>query len=270
MSVRGFLKKTLVTSEIDRQVNQFKKVVGSFGYDAWGFNSESAKVALALIRPLYEDYFRVKAYGVDNVPAEGPVLIIPNHSGQLPLDGLLAGYAIATRKKEPRAARAMIERFFPTVPFLGNMLNAIGAVIGDPLNCARMLDNGEAVIVFPEGIRGSGKMYEQRYQLQRFGSGFMHLAINHKTPIVPAGIIGCEETMPAIYNIKPLAKMLGIPYAPVTTPIPLPARVSIHFGEPICFEGADTEEEIVQKVELVKDKIRELIAEGLSQRESVY
>ena len=270
MSVMGLLKKALVTEEIDHQVNQFKKAVGSYGYDAWGFNTESAKVAMSLFKPLYEEYFRVQAYGVENVPSDGPVLIIPNHSGQLPLDGVLTGYAIATRNSEPRAARAMIERFFPTVPFLGNMLNAIGAVIGDPLNCARMLKNGEAVIVFPEGVRGSGKLYEKRYQLQRFGNGFMHLAINHNTPIVPVGIVGCEETMPALYNIKPLAKALGVPYIPITTPIPMPARVSIHFGEPLYFEPADTEEEITQKVELVKDKIRALIAEGLSKRESVF
>lgn len=270
MSVLSLLKNALVTEDIDRQVNNMKKPVGSYGYDAWGYNTESAKVALSLMKYVYKDYFRVQAFGIENVPADGRVLIIPNHSGQLPLDGILIGYALATRENNPRAARAMIERFFPTVPFLGNMLNSVGAVIGDPNNCSRMLDNDEAVIVFPEGIRGSGKLYRDRYKLQRFGNGFMHLAMKHKTPIVPVGVVGCEETMPAVYNIAPLAKMLGVPYIPVTSPVPLPAKVSLHFGKPLYFDEVDTEEEVTQQVEKVKNEIRALINEGLTKRESVF
>ena len=219
-AILRLLKSTFVSSEVDQQIDKIKKPVGSFGYDAWGYNTDFLKVGLGMFQLVYNDYFRVKTYGIDNVPADGPVLLIPNHSGQLPLDGLLIGVAMAKRERHPRAARAMIERFFPTVPYLGNLLNAIGAVIGDPANCARMLDNNEAVIVFPEGVRGSGKLYEKRYQLQRFGNGFMHLAMQHNTPIIPVGVIGCEETMPAIYNIKPLAKALGIPCLLYTSPSP--------------------------------------------------
>src|SRR5262249_20160467 len=141
-------------------------------------------------------------------PANGRLLIVGNHSGQLPMDGVLVGYALLTNPHGPRAARAMIERFFPTVPFLGNLLNGLGAVIGDPLNCAKMLEAGEAIIVFPEGIRGSGKPYRKRYELQRFGNGFVHLAMAHKTPILPVGIVGCEETMPSLGSIDPLARLL--------------------------------------------------------------
>jgi len=123
---------------------------------------------MSLVRPIYEKWFRVDSRGEENVPAEGPVLLVANHSGQLPLDGVLIGYAIASRKDRPRLPRAMIERFFPTVPYLGIMLNQVGAVLGDPANCARMLQNDEAIIVFPEGIRGSGKLYRDRYQLKAF------------------------------------------------------------------------------------------------------
>ena len=261
----------LVTPDIEALVARMPKPLGSFGYDPWGYNEEAAKVAIAITRWLSEHYFRVESYGLEHVPARGRVLIIPNHSGQLPMDGILTGTAIATNPGGPRAPRAMIERFFPTVPWLGNLLNSFGAVIGDPINCIKMLQADEAVIVFPEGIRGSGKLYKHRYQLQRFGNGFVHLAMKHQAPIVPVGIVGCEETMPSVANLKPLAKLLGLPYIPVGPLVPLPAKVILNFGEAIHFpdDGA-SEAEVTARVEQVKTRIRALIDKGLSQRKSVF
>lgn len=268
---REELFKRLVTPDIEELLAKMPKPVGSFGYDPWGYNENVVKVALGLTRFLYEKYFRVVAHGLENIPRKGRLLVIGNHSGQLPMDGVLVGYALATNPHGPRAARAMIERFFPTVPYLGNLLNAVGAVIGDPVNCAKLLDHDEAIIVFPEGVRGSGKLYRQRYQLQRFGNGFMHLALQHKTPIVPVGIVGCEETMPSLYDIKPLARLLGIPYFPVAPLLPLPARVYLNFGKPMHFKGSVTsEDEVTEKVETVKAQIRELVEAGLKERTSVY
>jgi 1-acyl-sn-glycerol-3-phosphate acyltransferase len=261
----------LVTPEIDALVASIPKPVGSFGYDAWGYNEGRFKVALGLGKLLYDKYFRVTTHGLENVPAGGRVLIIGNHSGQLPMDGILVAVAMATSPHGPRLARAMIERFFPTVPWLGNYLNSIGAVIGDPVNCVKMLEMDEAIIVFPEGIRGSGKPYRKRYQLQRFGNGFMHLATGTHTPIVPVGVVGCEETMPALANLAPLAKLLGLPYLPVVPSLlPLPARVHLRFGAPMHFAAAHSEDAVTQQVEQVKDSVRTLIAEGLQQRTSIF
>ena len=173
MGLASILKSRLIPAELENHINRIRKPIGSLGYDPWGYNNEVMKYGFSLTRQIYEKYFRVEATGVDKIPSEGPVLIVPNHSGQLPVDGLLIAYALASREKNPRIPRAMIERFFPTVPYLGNLLNEFGAVLGDPTNCAKMLANGEAVIVFPEGIRGSGKLYQDRYQLKRFGNGFM-------------------------------------------------------------------------------------------------
>lgn len=265
------LLQRVVTPEIEDWIARSPKPVGSFGYDPWGYNENMAKVGLGLSKLLYDKYFRVTATGLEHIPKTGRILIVPNHSGQLPMDGVMIGVALATNGERPRIARAMIERFFPTVPWLGNLLSSWGGVIGDPLNCSKMLDNDEAIIVFPEGVRGSGKLYKQRYQLQRFGNGFMHLAMQHKTPIIPCGVVGCEETMPAIYNIAPLAKMLGIPYAPVAPLLPLPARVYLNFGEPMIFAGnVDHEEEVTARVEQVKTEIRRLIDVGLQQRTKIY
>jgi len=271
ISPREEVYRLLVTPELEELFARIPKPVGSFGYDAWGYNENTARLSLGIVKWLYEKYFRVEATGLENVPAHGRLLVIANHSGQLPMDGLLVGYALATNPHGPRAPRAMIERFFPTVPYLGNLLNSMGAVIGDPLNCSKMLEQDEAIIVFPEGVRGSGKLYKHRYQLQRFGNGFVHLAMAHKTPVVPVGVVGCEETMPSIANIAPLARLLGIPYAPVALPVPLPARVYLNFGGPLHFNGPTTDEEgVTAHVEQVKDRIRDLIDVGLRQRTKIY
>lgn len=271
-NLREAIRRRIVTPEIDALIERIPKRTGSFGYDAWGYDESKVKAGAGVIKLLYERYFRVSATGLENIPAQGPVLIVGNHSGQLPMDGVLVGYALLTNPHGPRAARAMIERFFPTVPFLGNLLNGLGAVIGDPLNCAKMLEADETIIVFPEGIRGSGKPYSKRYQLQRFGHGFVHLAMAHNTPIIPVGIVGCEETMPSLGNIRPLARLLGIPYAPIVPALlPLPARVSLNFGKAIHFGSEPcSEKDVGARVEQVKDAIRDLIEKGLSERTSIF
>lgn len=271
LASREQLYRQIVTPEIEDAIARMPKPVGSFGYDAWGYNEDTAKIGLGLIKWLYDKYFRVTAHGLEHLPAQGRVLVIANHSGQLPMDGLLIGYAMATNPHGPRAPRAMVERFFPTVPWLGRALTGIGAVIGDPLNCTKMLEQDEAVIVFPEGVRGSGKLYKQRYQLQRFGNGFLHMAMSCHAPIVPVGVVGCEETMPSLANLSPLAKLLGIPYVPLGPLLPLPARVYLNFGEPIRFDSAPcSEAEVTDRVEQVKDAIRALIQRGLAERQSVF
>lgn len=271
MGVRSFLKQHFVSAETDSAIDRIPKPVGTFGYDPWGYNSDAAKLAMQALTPFYKKYFRVEAHGLENVPRQGRVLVIANHSGQLPIDGMLIGYAMATNPHAPRSLRVMIERWFPTIPFVGNMLNEIGGVLGDPENCINMLRAEEAIIVFPEGVRGAGKTWDQRYKLQRFGLGFMHLAITENTPILPVGVVGCEETMPTPFHLKMLARLMGMPYLPLTTPVPLPAKVRLYFGEPMRFEGPITsEDDIAIKVEKVKDAINSLIARGLQEREGWF
>lgn len=270
--IREWARKLLVTDEIHERVDSMPHPVGEFGWDPWGYHRESSKLALSVCKWLYDNYFRVEAHGLQHVPATGRALVVANHSGQLPMDGVMIGTAISTSPHGSRAPRAMIERFFPTVPFLGNMLNSWGAVIGDPLNCAKLLDRDEVIIVFPEGVRGSGKLYDKRYQLQRFGNGFMHLAITHRAPIIPVGVVGCEETMPAVHNFEGLARMLGVPYIPLAPPLPLPARVVLNFGKPMDFTQTEVhnEKDVTACVEEVKEEIRRLIQKGLKERKEVF
>lgn len=271
MGLQAKLAGMLIPAELKKHFDKFDKPVGDAGYDPWGFNLESAKTGMAAFRWVHNYYFRVQPNGIDNVPAKGRALVIANHAGQLPLDGVMIGMSLALRENSPRFARAMIERFFPTVPILGNWLNSVGAVIGDPVNCEKLLARDEVVIVFPEGVRGSGKMYKDAYQLQRFGNGFVRMAMQYNAPIIPVGVVGSEETMPAIANIKPLAKALGVPYIPVAPPFPLPAKMVMNYGEPMYFPNDDaSEEEMNARVEQVKTEIRKLIDKGLKERESVF
>ncbi|BBM82491.1 lysophospholipid acyltransferase family protein [Candidatus Uabimicrobium amorphum] len=245
------------------------------GYDNWGMNREAVAVALKFIKYLYQ-YFRVETEGIENIPS-GRVLLVANHSGQLPIDGALIYYAMATQAQPPRIARAMFERFVPRVPFVSTMMSRCGHVIGDPINCKKLLLNNEAVLVFPEGVRGSGKLYWQRYKLQRFGTGFMRLALETQTPIIPVSVVGAEEIYPALYNFKFLAKLLKLPYFPITPTwpllgplgvVPYPSKVSLHFGAPLIFEGDfdGTEEHISELVDVVIRKIQTKINNVLETR----
>lgn len=269
--IKESLLSRVVTPEIDALMARLPKPVGSFGYDPWGYHESQARIALGVAKLLYDRYFRVDAIGLENIPQQGRVLLIANHSGQLPMDGVMISAAVASNPNGPRVPRSMIERFIPTVPWLGNLMGAFGAVIGDPLNAGKLLESEELLVVFPEGVRGSGKPYSKRYQLQRFGHGFMHLALAHKVPIVPVGVVGCEETMPSLFNCWPLARLLGVPYFPVGPLLPLPARVFLDFGAPILFEcAASSGDEVQKRVDQVKDAIRGLIASGLARRERIF
>lgn len=265
---QNIISKIFDDSQIQEYVNVFPNRVGSFGFDAWGFNIKNMKNNMRFTKYLYDNFYKVEAFGLENIPSEGRCLIIPNHSGQLPFDGMLVAYALLTNPNGARAPKAMVERFLPSVPFIGNWLSSVGAVIGDPVNCDRMLDNEEAVIVFPEGVRGSNKLFKHRYQLQRFGSGFMHLAMKHDAPIIPVGVIGMEETIRSYADIKPLAKLLGMPVAPLVVPFIFPSKVFIYFGKPLYFKNdVHKESDIKQRVEKVKEAIDALLKEGLAKRE---
>lgn len=265
------IKDGLIVPEIAEKIDSSAKPVGSLDFDAWGYNGNTSKLAMSVFRPIYEKFYRTETFGLENIPQQGRALIISNHSGQLPIDAMILGYALATNDISPRPPRAMFERFLPKVPFVGNLLNEVGGVVGDIVNCRKMLQADEVVMVFPEGVRGTGKTIDKRYQLQRFGHGFLHMAIECNAPIIPVGIVGCEESMPSIGNITPLANLTGLPYVPITTPMPLPTKVMIHIGEPMWFnEMPDTEMEIKEQVEQVKDAIRDLMREGLQKRKSIF
>jgi 1-acyl-sn-glycerol-3-phosphate acyltransferase len=248
-----------------------------YGFDPFGFSREHVKYALLIARWLYRDYFRTEVFGIDNVPAAGRVLLVANHSGQLPFDGVVIGTAVFFEAEPPRMVRSMVERFVPTVPFASYLLNRWGQITGTPENCRRLLESEEAILVFPEGARGISKPFSRRYQLQEFGLGFLRLALETGTPIVPVAVVGAEEQAPAI-NIKPLARLFGapsfpvVPYPPFIPLIPLPVKYRLYFGEPMMFEGdADDDDEVLDvMVQSVRNRIQSMLHLGLRERRGVF
>jgi len=264
----------LIPKDISDIVDEVSPSVNALGYDKWGFSTAAAKRTLLVSAWFYRHYFRVEVHGIDRVPP-GRGLLIGNHSSQLAYDGMMVATAMMLDARPPRAVKAMIEKLFQKMPFANVFMTRAGQITGLPENCERLLADEELLMVFPEGARGSGKLWKDRYKLVDFGTGFMRLAMKTRSPITPFAFVGGEEAGPAFFNVKPLARLFGLPYFPITPtilPLPLPARCSIWFGEPMYFEGTGNEEdaEVQAKVDEVKAKIAELIAEGRAARGSAY
>jgi 1-acyl-sn-glycerol-3-phosphate acyltransferase len=269
-----------LNDEIGRKMARVPIRLNSYGYDAWGFHPDTARRALLITALLYRYYFRVQPFGVEHVPA-GRVLVIANHAGQVAIDAAMIGTATFLEGDPPRVLRGMGEYWLPTVPFVGELMVRTGSVVGTPKNCVDLLNNEEAVIAFPEGVGGMNKLFSQRYQLQEFGLGFVRLALETKTPIVPVAVVGSEEQAPAIANVKWLAQLLGTPAFPITLTwpwlgplglIPLPSKYRIFFGRPMHFEGDPNDEDrvIERHVNRVKGAIRAMLDRGLRQRSGVF
>jgi 1-acyl-sn-glycerol-3-phosphate acyltransferase len=207
--------------------------------------------------------------------------VIGNHAGQIALDASMMCVAALLEADPPRVLRGMGEYWLPTLPFLSVIMHRIGSVVGTPKNCIDLLENDEAVVAFPEGVRGISKLFWDRYQLREFGSGFMRLALATKSPIVPVAVVGSEEQTIALANLKGLGKRLGLPAFPITLTwpwlgplglLPLPVKYRIYWGEPMVFEGSENDEDsVVQaKADQVRSRIQDMLNEGLAKRESWF
>ena len=259
-------------NEIDDRLLRIPTRLNAYGYDAWGFHPDTARRAMYVTALLYRYWFRVETRGIEHLPA-GRFLLIANHAGQVALDAAMIAAACFLEAEPPRIVRGMGEYWLPTVPWVSEIMVRTGSVVGTRKNCVDLLENDEAVIAFPEGIRGMNKLIWERYQLQEFGQGFMRLALETNTPIVPIAVVGSEEQAPSLGNFKPLARLLGMPAFPlVLLPLPLPVRYHITFGEPMEFRGNPNDEDavIAVKVEQVKARIRTMIDQGLRRRRSIF
>jgi 1-acyl-sn-glycerol-3-phosphate acyltransferase len=264
----------MVGPERKERLQALARTGNEYGVDPFGFALDYSLSALAPFVWLYRNYHRVETHGLENVPP-GRVLLISNHSGQLPMDGAMINMALLLEADPPRAIRSMVEKWVPSLPYVSTFMARVGQIVGTPENCRRLLEADEAILVFPEGARGIAKLWPQRYQLQEFGLGFMRLALETGTPIVPVAVVGAEEQAPALVDVKPLARLLGFPAFPLTItglPLPLPTKYRIYFGEPLRFTGrADDEDtELDKKVRTVKSAIQAMLNQGLKERQGVF
>lgn len=281
MGIAGTIKERLKDltlqmggDEVRERLARLRPNQNEFGVDPFGMDLDYALAAIGPLLWLYKHYFRVQTTGLEKVP-DGRVLLVSNHSGQIPIDGAMIGVALLTAAERPRAVRSMVEKWVPTLPYVSTFMARCGQVVGTPENCLRLLHNDEPILVFPEGIRGLNKLFRQRYQLASFGQGFMRLALASNSPIVPVAVIGAEEQAPAFFNLEPVAKLLKMPALPITptvVPIPLPSRYHIYFGDPMRFTGRpdDDDTELEWKVKQVRASIQSMINEGLKERKHVY
>lgn len=246
--------------------------------DAFGRDPAFERRAERALEVLYRKYFRVSVRHIENVPASGPVLLVANHSGSLPLDGAMLKLALSLEHPAHRRLRPLAENFVFHFPFVGVALNRFGAVRACQENAEALLREGEAIAVFPEGVKGLGKPFRKRYQLQRFGrGGFIRLALRTRTPIVPVAIVGAEETNPVIARLVRPGRTLGLPYLPVTPTfpflgplglVPLPTKWTIEFGEPILLNADETADDLTigRLTEDIRGDIQARLDKLLSQR----
>jgi 1-acyl-sn-glycerol-3-phosphate acyltransferase len=248
------------------------------GVDPFGLDREWAKYAIGVAAFLHRFYFRSEVHGVDRVPA-GRVLLIANHSGQVPIDGVLLVATMFLDAEPPRVMRSMVEKWTQTLPFVGTAFSRVGQVVGVPENARRLLEQGEVILVFPEGARGISKPFSERYRLTEFGLGFMRLALETRTPIVPVAVIGAEEQYLSVGSIDVVAKALGWPSFPLIPQLffpggqlPLPTKYRIYFGEPVSFEGDPDDDDAVieEKVWLVRATVQSMVNRGVKARKHVF
>lgn len=254
--------------------------------DDFGFDPIYEQKFRTVLEFLYSKYFRVETSGIDRVPSQGRCLLVANHSGTVPLDGVMLKTAV--KLEHPvlgRDVRWLTEDFIYHMPYLGSIMNRLGAVRACQENAERLLSKEQLVAVFPEGVKGIGKLFSERYRLQRFGrGGFIKLCLRTQTPIVPVAVVGAEETNPLLFRFEYLSKALGVPYVPVTPTFPLlgpfgllpaPTKWTIEFGEPLDFsshgaDAADDELLVGRLAERVRATIQGMLDRKVGARKSVF
>ncbi len=263
-----------------------RRLTGAYPVDLYGFDRELTEQVIApLARPLYQRYWRVRTVGVEHIPDDGGVLLVANHSGTLPFDAVMTKLAVYDEHPQRRHLRELAADLALRTPVIGPLSRKTGNALAHDDDAIRLLSAGEAVGVWPEGYKGLGKHYRDRYKLQRFGrGGFVEVALRTGAPIVPVAIVGAEEIYPIVANVRPLARLLGLPYFPMTWQfpllgpaglLPLPSKWVIEFGEPISTasyppDAADDPMTVLELSDRVRDTIQQMLYRTLLGRRSVF
>jgi 1-acyl-sn-glycerol-3-phosphate acyltransferase len=263
-----------------------RRVAGEYHEDEYGFDEEFAEAVFPLWEFLYRRWWRVEVEGVSNVPGHGRALLVANHSGTIfPFDAIMMGTAIQKEHPLPRWTRALVLNWAFDLPFVSYFMRRIGGVSANPANLGRLLGQDEPVMVFPEGAKGFGKPFSERYRVQRFGrGGFVEVALETGSPIVPVAVVGAEEIYPKLAESNVLARLSGAPYVPITPLfpmlgplglLPLPSRWRIEFLEPIDLSGygpgASQDRSLVFDLsEQIREMVQEALYRGLVKRGSAF
>lgn len=282
----GGIRSALADSLIATSGFIRERMTGDYAVDDFGFDPHfTESVWFPAIRQVYQKWFRVEVTGTENLPAEGAALLVANHAGTVPVDAVICSVAVRDNHPSQRYLRPLAADMAFDTPVIGDLARRIGATLACNEDAEALLRQGELTAVWPEGFKGIGKMYKDRYKLQRFGrGGFVTTAIRTQAPIIPVSIVGSEEIYPMIADLKPLARALGLPYFPVTPLfpwlgplglVPLPSKWHIHFGRPIDTSSydvaaADDPMVVFDLTDHVREEIQQTLFRMLSRRGSVY
>ena len=254
--------------EIAERVDRLELTWNQHGYDPYGISKRELARMFTALALLYRHYFTVTVHGLEHVPPRGRAMLVGNHSGGVAFDGMMVLASVFLGLEPPRLAQGMAEKFLNRLPFASLLTSRTGHFTGLPEHAVRLLEDERLLMVFPEGARGTAKLFKDRNSLIEFGTGFLRLALQTSTPIVPLAFVGGGEAFPTIANLYRLGEIVGVPYLPVTAyllPLPLPVRVQILYGEPLRFPGRGNEEDevIACWVDEVKRRIAALIDRGV-------
>jgi 1-acyl-sn-glycerol-3-phosphate acyltransferase len=263
-----------------------KRFTGDYSVDEFGFDPHfNNAIVLPLLRFLFKSWFRVDVSGIENLPDTGAALVVANHAGVLPFDGLMTSVAVHDKHPANRDLRLLAADMIFDMPMLGQAARKAGHTMACTADAHRLLMGGELTAVFPEGYKGLGKRFKDRYKLQRFGrGGFVAAALRSKAPIVPCSIVGSEEIYPMLADVKLLARLLGLPYFPITPLfplagpaglIPLPSKWHIAFGEPIStvdYDEAAADDPMVtfELTDQVRETIQQTLYQLLANRRNMF
>jgi 1-acyl-sn-glycerol-3-phosphate acyltransferase len=253
--------------EVEARVDRMEISFNRHGFDPYGVSRKDLVRWISLLSWLYKNYFQVTVDGIEHVPKRGRTMLIGNHSGGVALDAAMVLCSMVHQMEPPRLAHAMAEKFLNYIPFVAEWSSRCGQLTGLPEQAERLLRDDRLLLVFPEGARGTEKLYWERNSLVDFGTGFVRLALATNTPIVPFAFIGGGDAIPTVMNLYKLGKLLGAPYIPLTPwilPIPRRVKLRIVYSEPILFPGSASDEDSVIEgyVETVKQRIAALIGEN--------
>jgi 1-acyl-sn-glycerol-3-phosphate acyltransferase len=271
-----------VRDVLDRAARRLR---GEYSQDEWGFDEEFVEIVYPLFELMYERWWRVTAIGVEHVPAHDRALLVANHAGVVPWDATMMSVAILKNHPLPRHPRFMVLDWAFRLPWASVFIRRVGGVPASPYNAMRLLEHGHLVMVFPEGTKGAGKPFSDRYRLQRFGrGGFVELALRTGAPIIPVAVVGSEEIYPKLAESRLLARLTGAPYFPLTPTfpwlgplgvVPLPSKWRIEFCPPIDLsaygpEAADDRALVFELSERVRDAIQTAVFDNLLARGSAF
>jgi len=261
----------LVSPEVLERVRRLELPFDRHGIDPFGIAQLPLARSFTLLGWFYRRYFDVTVNRIEHVPARGRAMLVGNHSGGVALDGAMVLASLFFEMEPPRLGQGMAEKFLNRVPFASSWTNRLGQLTGLPEHAISLLEAERLLLVFPEGARGTAKLYGDRNTLVEFGTGFVRLALRTRTPIIPFAFLGGGEAIPTVVNLVKLGHLVGAPYVPVTPwllPVPRPVRLEIYYDAPIVLDGTGNEEDevIFGHVERIKGCIASLIETGASIR----